>query len=444
MAIVNEPTTKAGARMIKDEIPCLLKYEDFLKEAKLAAERFRDKKLVVATMDISNFGYVNSIYGYEEGDRLLIEMAQQIAGSEGFVCGSRLYSDHFVILYCCEDEEKWFETSRIQYREYLKKLRRHLTATFVIVYVGLYFWQNGEPIEKAVDKASIARKNVKGNYRKPVCIYEEEQENRRFKDAENIVLFKTARTNGRIVVMLQPKISLDTKEIIGVEALARLKDEDGRIYMPEEFIPTLERVGYITALDNEILRRVLALLKEWKERGLKIVPVSVNWSYLHFEHDMLAEDIINMVDYYGVEPEYLEFEITERAFIDNMERFSSILEKMRKYGFKISVDDFGSGYSSFNVMGTLPVDIIKLDKGFLDSCLANERGIEVVRGAIDIIKRVKLQVICEGVETLEQETLLKELGCESVQGFLYDKPLEVDRFVNKYLIKDNESGSEEK
>lgn len=95
-------------------------------------------------------------------------------------------------------------------------------------------------------------------------------------------------------------------------------------------------------------------------------------------------------------------------------------------------------------MGTLPVDIIKLDKGFLDSCLANERGIEVVRGAIDIIKRVRLQVICEGVETLEQEKLLKELGCESVQGFLYDKPLEVDRFVNKYLIKDNESGSEEK
>lgn len=417
-----------------DDVTSLLLYEDFVKQAELEMQKHVGKRLVMITMDFSNFNYVNNMYGYEEGDKLLKEAANEfLRGSRGFLCGCRMYSDHFAALFEHDNHNDWLQMLTDNRGDYLRETRERFAATFLQLYIGIYFWEQGVSVKQAIDKANIARKNVKGNHREPICVYLPEYESRYFKDAEMIALLKRSVADDSVVVLLQPKVSLETGEIMGAEALARLKGKDGRVYLPADFIPTLESVGYITALDNAVLRKVVKLLHDWREKGYKLVPISVNWSYPHFLHDTLAKDIKALVDKNGVDARYIEFEITERMFTKDLDTVIPILKEMRAEGFEISVDDFGSGYSSFNVMGVLPIDTIKLDKGFLDSCFNNERGKQLIQGVIDIIKKVKLQMVCEGVETKEQAEMLKDFGCENVQGYLYDKPLMPEDFEKKYM-----------
>lgn len=422
--------------MRTDDVTALLVYDDFIEQAEYEQRHHADKKLVMITMDFSNFNYINNMYGYEEGDKLLKKVADEfLRGCRGFLCGCRMYSDHFAALFEHDNHNDWLQMLTVNRDYYLRDTREKFAASFLQLYVGIYFWEQEVSVKKAIDKANIARKMVKGNHREPVCIYLPEYENKYFKDAEMIALLKRSVADDSVIVLLQPKISLETGEVIGAEALARLKGVDGKIYFPADFINTLESVGYITALDNAVLRKVVKLIRKWMDEGIKPIPISVNWSYPHFLHAELAKDLKRLVEGGGVDPKYIEFEITERMFTSDLDMVIPILNEMREMGFEISVDDFGAGYSSFNVMGILPVDTIKIDKGFLDSCLNNERGQQLIHGVIDVINKVKLQMVCEGVETKEQAEMLKVFGCENVQGYLYDKPLAIEEFENKYMKK---------
>lgn len=422
--------------MKTDEVTSLLLYEDFVEQAEREQNRHADKNLVMITMDFSNFNYINNMYGFKEGDKLLRQVADTLLrGCRGFLCGSRMYSDHFVALFEHDNHSEWLKMLTVNREVYLQNAREKFTAAFLQLYIGIYFWEQGVSVKKAIDRASIARKTVKGNYREPVCVYLSEYEKKYFKDAEMIALLKNSVADDSVVVLLQPKISLETGKIVGAEALARLRGTDGSLYLPNDFIPILENVGYITLLDNAVLRQVVKLIRKWKDEDREPVPISVNWSYPHFMHPTLAKDLKALVDKEGVDPKYIEFEVTERMLAGNLDTVIPILSEMREEGFEISVDDFGSGYSSFNVMGVLPVDTIKIDKGFLDSCFDNERGKLLIHGVIDVIKKVKLQMVCEGVETMEQADMLKDFGCENVQGYLYDKPLGIEEFENKYMKK---------
>ena len=422
--------------MRTDEVTALLLYEDFIEQVEYELRKHAGKKLVMITMDFSNFNYINNMYGYNEGDKLLKKVADEfLRGCRGFLCGCRMYSDHFAALFEHDNHNDWLQMLTVNRDYYLRDTREKFAASFLQLYIGIYFWEPGVSVKKAIDKANIARKMVKGNHREPICVYLPEYENKYFKDAEMIALLKRAIADDSVVVLLQPKISLETGEVIGAEALARLRGADDKLYLPADFIPTLESVGYITALDNAVLRKVINIIRKWEDYGYKPIPVSVNWSYPHFLHSSLAKDLKALVDVSGVDPKYIEFEITERMFTTDLDTVIPILKEMREEGFEISVDDFGSGYSSFNVMGILPVDTIKIDKGFLDSCFNNERGKQLIQGVIDIIKKVKLQMVCEGVETKEQADMLKGFGCDNVQGYLYDKPLVLEEFEEKYMKK---------
>lgn len=431
--------------MRTDDVTALLKYEDFIEQAEYERHKHAGKKLVMITMDFSNFNYINNMYGYNEGDKLLRQAADEfLRGCRGFLCGCRMYSDHFAALFEHDNHNDWLQMLTVNRGDYLRDTREKFAATFLQLYIGIYFWESGVPVKKAIDKANIARKMVKGNHREPVCVYLPEYEKKYFRDAEMIALLKRSVADDSVIMLLQPKISLETGEIIGAEALARLKGTDGSIYLPDDFIPTLESVGYITALDNAMLVKALRIIRKWEDEGYKPVPISVNWSYPHFLHSTLAKDLKALADKAGVDPRYIEFEITERMFTKDLDTVIPILKEMREEGFEISVDDFGSGYSSFNVMGILPIDTIKIDKGFLDSCFNNERGKQLIQGVIDVIKKVKLQMVCEGVETKEQADMLKDFGCENVQGYLYDKPLMPEEFEEKYIKNNRRIRQEEK
>ncbi len=375
---------------------------------------------------------IDSVSGLAEYKYFLIQADEMFCG-EHFVCGSRIYLDHFVGIFGYEDDEEWLNDLKMKYEAYRRKYQAKLSSVVLGVNVGVYFWEKGVQINKAIDKANIARKSIKDKYRDFFCVYSDEHETKYYKVAEIVSIYKQALISDNIIVALQPKISLETGEIIGAEALARMRMEDGTICAPLSFVPTLEDIGYVTSLDNRVLEKVLKLIKSWKDRGIKPVPVSVNWSYIHFVNDTLADDIASLVKKYEVEPEWLEFEIVERVFMEDMDRVFMILKRFREHGFKISLDDFGSGYSSFGIMGNIPVDIIKLDKGLLDTCDYSERGVEILKGIIDMVKKIKLEVLCEGVEREDQAKMLKEFGCEKAQGYLYDKPLMIEAFEAKYM-----------
>lgn len=418
-----------------DDISGLAEYRDFLILAEELVESGSNKKYAIVSMDFKNFNYINNIYGYGMGDRILKGAADDLFCGENFLCGTRIYSDHFVGIFTYEDADSWVYGLVRRYEEFRRKFQAKLSSVVLGMTFGVYFWEEGIPVNKAIDKASIARKSIKDKYRDFLCIYSEEHEAKYYKVAEIVSAYRNALTSDNIVVVLQPKISLETGEIIGAEALARMRTEDGKMCVPMSFIPTLEDIGYVTSLDNRVLEKVLELIKGWKARGIKPIPISVNWSYIHFVHDTLADDIASLVKKYEVEPEWLEFEIVERVFFEDIDKVFRILKRFRELGFKISLDDFGSGYSSFGIMGNIPVDIIKLDKGLLDTCDYNERGVEILKGIIDMVKKIKLEVLCEGVEREDQADMLKEFGCEKVQGYLYDKPLMIEAFEDKYMLK---------
>ena len=274
---------------------------------------------------------------------------------------------------------------------------------------------------------------MKGDYSVPCIMFTEDLLKQSEDEARIIPLFEKNLTEGTLQVFYQPKISVARKALVGAEALSRLVDDDGTFLLPGAFIPVLEKTGKIVELDFYVLRKVLEQMQLWRGQGYTLFPISVNLSQLHFYHVNLVEDILSIVREYNIEPEYIEFEVTETVFISETALITEKLNRLRQYGFKVSVDDFGAGYSSLNLIGILPVDIIKLDKGFVSTSLKTVKGKEIVKGLIDILNRLQMNVICEGIEDKESEKIINSFGCDEVQGFLYDKPLPQAIFQRKYV-----------
>ena len=284
-----------------------------------------------------------------------------------------------------------------------------------------------------MDKANVARRTGKGNYSIPCVVYSEHLMDMKENSAKIIPIFDDSFRNQRILVFLQPKICSETRKIMGAEALSRLVDKDGKIISPALFIPALEKTGKIVDLDFYVLSFVLKLIRSWLDKGTEPVPISFNLSRIHFYNEKLVEHILQLTDRYNVPHKYVEIEVTESVFFEEEQLIISKVEKLREHGFKVSVDDFGAGYSSLNLIGILPVDIIKLDRGFVKDSLKTKRGNDIIKGLIKILNEIELDIVCEGVETREEEKIMSDYGCKEVQGFLYDKPIPVNEFEKKYL-----------
>ena len=292
-----------------------------------------------------------------------------------------------------------------------------------------------EQITSIIDKANIARRSVKGNYSVPFAMYTKKLQELKEAESRLIPIFEKALENDEILVYMQPKISVTKGKICGAEALTRLIDDDGKIVPPDIFIPVLENSGKVLDLDWYVMKHVFRKIQEWVAEGRDVVTVSINISKIHFYHDSLVEDIIEEFEKYNISPDYVEFEVTESVFFEESELIIDKIEKLRAYGFKISVDDFGAGYSSLNLIGILPVDIIKLDKGFIKNSLNNRKGMDIIKGLIRILNEIEMDIVCEGIETKDEERVVYEFGCDSMQGFLYDKPIPIGDFESKYILR---------
>lgn len=418
----------------------LLDFDEFVKVTTgiVSGAAEEDAHFVVISADFSNFKDINKTYGVEAGDKLIARLADAFIGSEDCVVACHSYSDHIVGLFQYASFDKWDEKRKelTQFQiDFCAKNRSEFPKTAIHLNTGVYIINdNSEQITSCVDKANIARRSIKGVYTVPYGIYTEAMQKQKETESKIIPLFEKALEEEAILVYLQPKMSVKNKGIKGAEALTRLLDEDGKVVSPDVFIPILEDSGKIIDLDHYVMRYVFKMIRSWLDQGKKVVPVSINLSKIHFYYDTLVENIISEFDQYGISPEYVEFEVTESVFFEETSFLIDKIEELRAHGFKVSVDDFGSGYSSLNMIGILPVDIIKLDKGFIKNSLNNAKGKNIIKGLIKILNEIEMDIVCEGIENSDEEKTVYEFGCDTMQGFLYDRPIPVVDFETKYIM----------
>lgn len=250
---------------------------------------------------------------------------------------------------------------------------------------------------------------------------------------ENIgTLLDEAAANGKIIAYYQPKYDALTANITGAEALARWLDDKDNIIPPADFVPLLEKTGFVTKLDWHILEQVCRFLKNQLEKDHSAVPVSVNFSRLHTNEPDFVQKLCSIVDRYGIPHNLIEAEITESALARSGDYIIDFISSVRKEGFAVAIDDFGSGLSSLNFVKDVPANVLKIDKSLLSGNCENEKERIVLESIFSFAQRLKLTTVAEGVETKEQLGFLRTCGCETIQGFYFAKPMKEDDFLSLF------------
>ncbi|MDN4777053.1 putative bifunctional diguanylate cyclase/phosphodiesterase [Clostridioides difficile] len=296
--------------------------------------------------------------------------------------------------------------------------------------MGIYFVEEGEvDIQKAVNKANMARSVAKGkniNY----AIYNEDVRNKLSEESMILDDIKIALVKNQFEVYYQPKFSLVTGEMIGSEALIRWNHPEHGFISPAVFIPIAEKSKLILKIGRFVFERVCNDLYEWKKQGKKIVPVSVNLSRVELYQPDIVKFINKTIKMYNLSSDFIEIEITETVAINELNILKNVLNELRTYGFSISMDDFGTGYSSISCLRDMPIDILKLDKSFLGGIEHDERSRNIAKSIVSLAKSLDLVVIIEGVESKEQAELMKQFGCDLVQGFYFARPMPAKNFLD--------------
>lgn len=395
-----------------------------------------EHKVVLIALDISNFKYINDFYGMDEGDRVMQDIADFYFVNEPLCLASHgIGFDQFRGAYKVDGMSQKDVTDYIERKneEFETILSARYPLVYQHVYVGLYFYDNPElDVRMAVDRANLAKKSTKGRFDIKCCVYSEDNCNEYLEHMDMSNEFVKACRDDRIEVYLQPKISVSENRIVGAEALVRMRSQDGNLISPAKFIPVLEDTGMIGKLDDIMLDKTFALQKECIRRGYKPVPVSVNISRQKFTSSDLFDYVIALQKKYDLDPSLVELEILETTFIDALEAMVNVIEELRRNGFRINVDDFGSGYSSLNQIASIPADIIKFDRVFASRSLKNDKGRKVIKSLIEMLRSVNYDLVFEGVETKEELDAVVSYGCDVIQGFYFDKPLPVSEFISKY------------
>ena len=404
--------------------------KNILAEAKQGQEHY-----ALVHIDIDKFSYVNENYGQQTGDAILKDFAGGIQTNERVLLACRMYSDYFILLLKGKDQseiEKLVAWSTEHYEEKLKK--RYPSGTLRLS-VGICHIENlNEKFDTILESANLARKLVKEQGGSGICVYKEEMRAKRDDAIQITGRFYGAMQQGELEVYLQPKFNLEERKIYGAEALARWRTKTGEMIMPGRFVPPLENIGYVVDLDFYIYEQLLRAMKRWKKAGKELFTISTNFSRRNFESGgkNFAGRLKRMADHYGIDPKYIEVEVTESVVVENVDELKRVLSELEKFGFRIAIDDFGTGYSSLGVLLEIPADVVKIDKSFTDRInLKEQRNFVSQMG--NFIHSAKEEVIFEGIETEEQLQFLRGCGFLYGQGYLFDRPIPLEEFERKYM-----------
>lgn len=402
-----------------DQVTGLLTRESFFLQMVSQVQRGGEEKQVAGVFDIDNFKLFNDIYGPVNGDRLLGLWGKKLIEVDDDNCAlGHITADRFG--FCAP---KW----RVEPEKILDMMINVAKTAFpdflFVGRLGLYEIPSGcLDAHSIFDKALLAGRSLKGDYSRNYCYYEEKMREKLVKEQVLLSRFDKSIKEKRFFPYYQIQVDLVSGKIIGAEALARMKDENGQIVPPGEFIPLFEGNGLISTLDTLMLENICRDMKKWKNDGLALPPLSVNLSRKELYNPNFPSSLKKIIMNNGLDPRLFRFEITESAYTENTAQFLSAIDAIKKEGFVIEMDDFGSGYSSLNSLREMPVDILKLDMLFLRSALSSPKGKIIMSDTVRLAADLRLPLIAEGVETEEQAAYLKSVGCRYVQGYLFSRP----------------------
>lgn len=402
-------------------------YKKFSIDCEERLKKEPEKKAALVFLDIDNFNLIATLYGYEESIdtiRRIYGLIQNCVGEKGIT--GRNSSDQFCIMYFY-DEQKEFET---MLNDFVKAIHDNVKfETMLRPSMGIYIVEDhNEDLYNMLHKARIAHETIKHTEDSIIAYYDTGFRDRKYQNMHMKGEMENALHNHEFVPYLQPKYSAEIGKICGAEALVRWITPEGKIVPPGQFIPLAENTGFVRELDKVIFMQVCNLQKNILEQGIVPVPISVNVSRQLLYDKYFADFYCNYMKQLEIPTNLVELEITESAFFEDIDLFRSTLEKLRNFGFRILMDDFGTGYSSLMMLHSVPIDIIKLDKSFIDD-YEDEKGSSIIQCVLNLARMLKLPVVAEGVETKEQYLYLKNSGCEVIQGFYFSKPIPTEEFL---------------
>ena len=398
------------------------------------------EKYSVCVLNIHQFKFINEIFGRAQGDKLLCHISQVLKESVNlgeYFC--RDTGDFFWMILKGQNEE----AIRERLYEMMEKISRFSLSQHhnyqIMIYCGVAVRRDDSSAEMMMTHAMFALQTAKGTDRNNVWFYDVELHKQ--ETLQNYIEshMHQALKDKEFRMFLQPKMDMRTGELAGAEALVRWIPKDGTIIYPNQFIPLFESNGFCSSLDMYMVENVCRKIREWIDAGITPVPVSVNQSKLLFYEEDYVENLCSILERYKVPGELITLEILEGLAAGNIDELNKKIDQLKVKGFRISMDDFGSGYSSLNTLGKLHIDELKMDRVFLSAITGkeDERQKIIMAQVVDLAKKLRISTVAEGVETKENEALIRALGCSYGQGYYYSRPVDEEEFDRKYMKKGN-------
>ncbi|MEG1316009.1 MAG: EAL domain-containing protein [Oscillospiraceae bacterium] len=417
----------------QEALPHYLNSDDFYGLAKEMIEAKKDgEELALVSLDFDNFNFINDLFSYEVGDKVLQKITEHFSASmNGREAFTRLHADHFVFWTWAK------ETADIIKRfcdmtDMKQALSTILPPHYNLVSSGgIVFLTDGDnSLSALLDKANFARKQAKGNHVNTFLYYDEKMSDELEWRKAITLMMESALTENEFEMYLQPKVLIQTGQIVGAEALARWNSKKYGMIYPDRFIPILEQNGFVKELDFFMLEQACIFIKQSIKEGMPALPISVNFSKIHIRTRDFVDRVFHTVNQYCVPTRLIEIEFTENIYLDDFQTLVEITSALKYLGFKVALDDFGSAYSSLNYLKDLPLDVIKIDKAFLNSSENTDKGRIIIEKVVELIKSLRLAAVMEGVETGEQVDFLQKLSCDFGQGYYFAKPMPTAEYSN--------------
>lgn len=384
-----------------------------------------DKNKYIVTVDINKFKALNNLYGYGFCNEILKSLGQKLANhlpEDNITC--RISNDIFATIFSYKNDiHKLLDTlfkalSNLQ----IGDINIHLNLAIGAYKIKL----KDRDINKLLDKSYMARAQIKGLYHNNYYLFDEKLEKELMQEQKIENCMEEALSNHEFTVIYQPKTFTSNEKLAGAEALIRWY-KDGEVIPPSKFIPLFEKNKFIIKLDLYIFEQVCKDLMKWREKYQYMPTISINVSKEHFAKENFIDEYVEICRRYHIEPSSIDLEITESATIDQNIDILKVLHNIKEKGFMISIDDFGTGYSSLSMLQSMPIDVIKIDKVFVDKADLQSNN-NIINYIMFIAKHLGVKTIVEGVETREQMEFVKAIGCHIIQGYYYSKPITKEEF----------------
>ncbi len=426
-------------------LPNRSRFSDFLKLRVARMQLNKDQQFAVLFLDVDRFKLVNDSLGNSTGDQLLIQIAQRVKACmrQGDIVG-RVGGDEFAVLIndVASEEEACSVAARIQ-QELAISFNLFGQEVYTTMSIGIALSSSyNDQVSDMLRDAEMAMHRAKTLGKARYEIFGRDMHGELMSRLKMETDLRHASDRQQLFIDYQPILSLDSGKLIGFEALARWRHPEFGIVSPLDFIPVAEETGQILAIGQTVLEEACRQARLWQERHPTSAPlsVSVNLSVKQFTQPGLVDHISRLLAEYNLNPRCLKLEITESVFTENIEAAVELLKRLRNLGVQLSIDDFGTGYSSLSYLHRFPIDTLKIDRSFVSQMVDNEENTEIVRTIVMLAQNLGMDVIAEGVETTDQLALLRELGCENGQGFLFSYPLganEIDDFISNSILNRN-------